>query len=416
MDQPENSVQNLFLNLPFFSRIIIQIQEELIIIKHLHDHYYWFRLSTLLFGFSLFSCSGGSGSLSDADSDAQDDEEEQGEESQIDSETDGDYDPSLSSLELTWDVVTGVSSQGNGMTMVSLDNKLYLFGGASESIGTKTRIYDIVSDSWNEGLEMPRYRESAVGVSMNNLIYIIGGTNPDNCSGDYRCGQMTNVDVYSPSTNSWSAAADLNEKRDVAGGVVYENKIYVVGGMYSESGDENVSNRDSLEVYDPNTNQWTILNRDIPYPIRSAATVIKDDDIYVIGGCAEADADLDELEAEGTCQQTAVQVYHITEGVWEVLNDNMPTGRHFSGQHAVVFGNWILVFCGATDLSEDIYKLVEAFNLETLTWTSASSLKGGRKSSASAVVDNYLYVIGGASADTVTDARDGIERAYLGDL
>jgi N-acetylneuraminic acid mutarotase len=257
-----------------------------------------------------------------------------------------------------------------------------------------------------------------VAVELNGLIYVIGGNDPDTCAGNYRCAQLASVDIYNPSTNTWSIADALNERRDVAGAVVYDDKIYVVGGMYSESGDVQVSNRDSLEMYDPNTNTWTIVNRDIPYPGRSAATVLVDDVIYVIGGCSEHDADLDELEAENTCTQTVVQTYDIGDADWTVLENNMPTGRHFSGQHAVAVEEGILVFGGSTDLSATTYSTVEALRLSSTTWTYATDMQARRKSSASVLYNNYLYVTGGTAHGEgySSELTDGMERTYVGNL
>lgn len=330
-----------------------------------------------------------------------------------DSATDGGFDGTLTGPTLAWDLVTGPLFLANGMTMAAYADKLYVFGGSSEAAGTKTQIYDIAQDSWSQGTEMPRYRESAVAAELDGLLYVIGGTDPDTCGGDYRCGQLTEVDIYNPTTNAWTTAGALNEKRDVAGAVVYNDKIYVVGGMHSASGDTQVSNRDSIEVYDPATNVWTVLDRNIPYPIRSAATTLVGDRIYVIGGCSEHGADLAALEADNTCQQTVVQFYDIGDGIWDIADDNMPTGRHFSGQHVAATTDWLLVFGGATDLSATTFADVEAFNVDSATWASATALQTARKSSASAVYNGYLYVIGGATSAAAAALFDGMERVNI---
>lgn len=333
-------------------------------------------------------------------------------------EVDGIYDSSLTPLTLTWDLLSGPMFLAKGMSMVGYDGKLYVFGGSSLGAGERTQIYDIANDVWTTGTNMPRYRESAVAAELNGLIYVIGGNDPETCSGNYRCAQLSSVDIYNPATNTWSSAGALNERRDVAGAVVYDDKIYVVGGMYSESGDTQVSNRDSLEMYDPDTNTWTIVNRDIPYPIRSAATVLAGDVIYVIGGCSEHGADLDELEAENTCTQTVVQIYDIGDASWSVLENNMPTGRHFSGQHAVALEEGVLVFGGSTDLGATTYSTVEALSFSSLTWIYATDMQARRKSSASTLYNNYLYVVGGTShgENYSSELSDGMERADLSSL
>src|SRR5439155_23649255 len=83
-------------------------------------------------------------------------------------------------------------------------NKIYVFGGEDAVSGTNyniTRIYDIASNTWTTGANMPDVRSfSACGyVPATGRIYVISG---------YNTGQVTsaqpNTWAYDPGTNTWT--------------------------------------------------------------------------------------------------------------------------------------------------------------------------------------------------------------------
>ena len=73
-------------------------------------------------------------------------------------------------------------------------------------------------------------------------------------------------------------------------------------------------------------------------------------------------------------------------------------GRHFSGQHTFVKGQYIYVFGGATSLSNNIFDDVAVYNTETDTWEVLDGkLTAKRKSVASAFDGKRLWIFGGIS-------------------
>ena len=112
-------------------------------------------------------------------------------------------------------------------------NKIYVFGGEDAVSGTNyniTRIYDIASNTWTTGANMPDVRSfSACGyVPATGRIYVISG---------YNTGQVTsaqpNTWSYDPVANTWTDLTATIPFPHPAGGFgfgVINNKLYIAGG------------------------------------------------------------------------------------------------------------------------------------------------------------------------------------------
>ena len=64
----------------------------------------------------------------------------------------------------------------------------------------------------------------------------------------------TTLKAYSFSGSSWSTKASMSTGRAYFGAAVYDSKIYVFGG---QSGSGSYDLTDSVEVYDPSSNSWS---------------------------------------------------------------------------------------------------------------------------------------------------------------
>jgi hypothetical protein len=89
---------------------------------------------------------------------------------------------------------------------------------------------------------MPTARANpAIGV-INGILYAVGGVNG---------GSLTKVEAYDPTTNTWSARADMPTARNSLGVGVINGTLYAVGG--SRDTGERLA---KTEAYDPSTNTW----------------------------------------------------------------------------------------------------------------------------------------------------------------
>jgi len=154
----------------------------------------------------------------------------------------------------------------------------------------------------------------AVGV-IDNKIYIAGGV---------AATSSRELEVYDPTTNTWTVRAPMQVARNHCGGGVINGKFYVVGGRGSTGAET------AFEVYDPQTNAWQSLP---PMPTgRSGIAVgVVNNELFVFGG-------------ESPALHSEVEAYNPATNTWRSL-PNMPRPRH--GIWASVIGNKIYIPGGA---------------------------------------------------------------------
>ena len=146
----------------------------------------------------------------------------------------------------------------------------------------------------------------------NGKIYYMGG-----CFGVGGCdtqGYLEDaVQVYDPDTQSWSLGAPMPVTRGNFAAVLGpDGRIYAIGGNTMDY----PYPTDAVDAYDPGTNTWTII-RPLPAPvIAQAAGTGADGLIYVIGGCSQAPDECGGL----------VQVYDPSTGTWTTQTPSLNLG------------------------------------------------------------------------------------------
>ena len=114
-----------------------------------------------------------------------------------------------------------------------VNNKFYVFGGEDAVSGTNynlTQIYDIASNTWSIGANMPDVHSfAACGyIPSSGMIYVVSG---------YNTSQVTNAQPntwqYDPVADSWTDLTGTVPFPHPAGGFAFgviNNKLYVGGG------------------------------------------------------------------------------------------------------------------------------------------------------------------------------------------
>ena len=111
-----------------------------------------------------------------------------------------------------------------------LTNKIYVFGGEDEGSGVNyniTRIYDIASNTWNTGANMPDVRSfMASGYnSTNGKIYLVSGYN----TGDVSSAQPTTWE-YDPVADTFTTRAPIPHAVGGAASGIINGHLYMAGG------------------------------------------------------------------------------------------------------------------------------------------------------------------------------------------
>ena len=264
------------------------------------------------------------------------------------------------------------------------NGKFYVISG-EESTGQRpgtVQIFDPVAGTWSLGPQAKPVGVSNVcAAAIGNLIYVPAGYN--GTSG------ITNLDVLDASTNTWSTVtsdpvpAPLFAHTCAATG----GKLYVAGGSTTGVGGT------QAYVYDPAApagSRWSAiapLNVARAYPGGTAIA----GKVYVAGGWGTGTAD----------QKNTVEVYDPATNTWTVLSATMSQAR--GGPGAYNAGDLLVVCAGGWTqyyTSCEAYNVVTGG-----TWSAFPTMVTGRRTFAYAWGGGALYAASGFAGSFLSQAE-----------
>lgn len=187
---------------------------------------------------------------------------------------------------------------------------------------------------------------------------------------------------------SWTTLEPMPTKRFSLGVAVVDGKIYAIGGT-------NGTHRFNVnEMYDPVTNTWHTKAL-LPTPRYDFGIAVVENKIYCIGG------------STGDWEYTGVnEVYDPATDTWETKT-SMPTRRNGINANVVDGKIYIIGGSGARyPASESLLDVNEVYDVATDTWETKKPIPTGVNDYASAVVDNRIYIMGGAVEVTLNQIYD----------
>lgn len=196
------------------------------------------------------------------------------------------YDPSTNQWRLTAPMLTGRAGAG----AAAVEGMVYVVGGRTEDgVVPSVERYDAQSDSWSECAPMPTARWNLMVTSVQGRLYAIGGIT--GVGDDRRVSGV--VEVYDPSTDTWTRGPSLPIARSTAGVAVLGHEIFIIGGRLS-TGPRGPSATTRVDVLDCGQGIWHEAASTREERTGSAACAVGER-IYVFGGAA-ADAALASIE------------------------------------------------------------------------------------------------------------------------
>ena len=200
------------------------------------------------------------------------------------------------------------------LAFAELNGKLYLLGGypATRVTVRTVQVYDIASDSWALGPQLPQPNNHGMAASVNGRIYLIGGQTLADPPHNY----VATVYELDPTTGVWVEKAPMPTARSSGVAVVLDGKIYVAGGRPPHETD--------FAVYDPATDSWEVLP-DMPTLRNHFTGAAIDGRIHYVGGRQGLGL--------GTSMTTAHEVFDPQTRTWTTA---APMLRARSGMNGVM--------------------------------------------------------------------------------
>ncbi len=265
-------------------------------------------------------------------------------------------------------------------TVNELDGKIYIVGGANSEgspFPTNTLIYDRATGVWTQiPLFNNQIRQMHVSCVVGNKLYVVGGNDGINT--------IATMEVLDPLTNEWTPKTPMPTDRGLPVCASVDGKIYVIGGVRGPLGSPDYSGLKTVEVYDTTSNSWSTL-ADMPTKRWGSSAVVYNGKIYVVGG----------VTFFPTTVYNSVEVYDPQNGTWNTITQlaPMPTARYcfttcLLDNNIYAIGGWYHSSNGP------IYDKVEVYNIQNDEWHSDNSLPIPICAS-SVVYNDKIYLYGG---------------------
>ena len=250
---------------------------------------------------------------------------------------------------------------------MQVGGKFYLAGG-----GTAHQKYDPQTNAWSNVKPLPAALDHIQGVALGGKIYYVGGLQ------NWPSPHVSTVYIYDPQTDSFSTGASMGTRGRGAGGVAaYDGKIYYAGGL------SNGQAVNWLDVYDPQSNQWSALPN-MPTARDHFHAVALNGKLWAIGGRTR----------DIGATVTANEAFDFSSKTWSVGHKPLPTPR--GGFAAAASGDEVLII-GGEDASK-AHGTVEAYNVKTDSWRALESMPTPRHGIQAASCNGGLYIAAGGTA------------------
>jgi N-acetylneuraminic acid mutarotase len=214
---------------------------------------------------------------------------------------------------------------------------------------------------------MPTGRLGASSSVVDGQIYVIGGLGAPGASGV--------VEVYDPQTDSWTIKSPMPTARGLLTTSVVDGKIYAIGGNIGPGAWG--TTLATVEMYDPDTDTWTV-KASLPDARDSLASAVIDGKIYAIGGSQITG--FERLDAFWT-----VDLYDPGTNTW---TEATPLNRTRDTVSAEVVDGMIYAFGGAAPYQE-------GYDPTTDTWMKLAGMPSPLYSATTAATNGTIYVFGG---------------------
>src|SRR5687768_14015002 len=151
-----------------------------------------------------------------------------------------------------------------------INDKIYVAGG--DPTGNLLQIFDAATNTWSTGASMTFNRgHHTAGAVINGKFYVCSGRGP---------GAQRALEVYDPQTNNWTRLADAGVHRSGIAAAAVNGELYIFGG-------EEGGVHKEVEVYNPPTNTWRRIQPDWPIPRHGIWASVIGNKIYIPGGGIE---------------------------------------------------------------------------------------------------------------------------------
>lgn len=274
------------------------------------------------------------------------------------------------SQQYEWAVKEPMPLNSAALSACYYDGKIYAIGGSdglmynNEYGNNYFMIYDVATQTWTQGPDLPSPRMMLSAVEAGGKIYAIGGGYPPYLNNINEC--------YDPETGTWTEKTPMPISTSCFAACNVDGLIYTAGGMLSFG---------KTHCYNPETDEWTV-KATMPIPVAGPTGTYLDGKIYVTGGINQNYTNIDKL-----------QIYDVASDTWDATKAPMDTCRF--GHSMSVIDNKVIVLGGCVFPENKAMRTVIAYDAEADAWTDMPMLPDSLQWGAVCSFGNKIYIMGG---------------------
>ncbi len=180
-----------------------------------------------------------------------------------------------------WSPVGKMSTgRERGVAVLLKDGTVFYTGGKNKNLRDQdsSEIFDSATDEWTDAAPMSQARSiHTATVLADGRVLVVGGGKPD---GPY----FATAEVYDPASDSWTSTGSMRLPRILhTATLLTDGRVLVVGGKGEPEPDIDSTIRQTSEVWDPKTGEWSPAGSMAEGRAEHTATLRQDGTVLVIG-------------------------------------------------------------------------------------------------------------------------------------
>ena len=250
-------------------------------------------------------------------------------------------------------------------TATLLTSGKVLIAGGSD--GTVANLYDPVTKTWSQGGTMlsVRYGHTATLLASGKVL-VAGGVNAQEFG-----TTLASTELYDPDTNSWSLGGNMSLARSGhAAALLSTGKVLVVGSF-------NGGPTGHAELYNPATNTWSAAAAPSFDRSGPTATVLSSGRVLLVGGYS-----------------LTTELYNPATNAWSA-GGNLPSNSADAAQAAILLASGKVLIAGGEN-NTGIAATASLYDPTSNTWSAAASMSAVRMGhTATLLGTGKVLILGG---------------------
>jgi N-acetylneuraminic acid mutarotase len=265
--------------------------------------------------------------------------------------------------------------EGHSATLL-LDGRVLVVGGEGDGGTLKSaELYDPATGTWRVtgSLNLPRRLFSAT-LLPNGKVLVAGGYT-EKLPPSF--GVTNTVELFDPATETWSLTGNLSTPRAWHAATLLSGQVMVLGG-WGETSELNTA-----EIYDPDTGQWSRTGQLVTPRYGPTATLLQDGKILVAGGSDNGDLSTTLASAE---------LYDPDVKAWK---DGGSLGTSRISHTATRLPSGVVLVAGGYTWPPFSFATSELYDPPTEKWNSTGRLSVARDSHTALLLPNGKVLVAG---------------------